>query len=133
MAILHERISAFHAQVDEAQRHANAQDSALREQRGRAQQAQHALQEGHFFAKTCTEKIADLQHNIRQIADALAQFEQNLTQLRHELWGGEDETAKQQLQVALQPRQATEQALGEARNVLENATVGLQKLEQERL
>ncbi|MFZ2301830.1 MAG: chromosome segregation protein SMC, partial [Gallionella sp.] len=133
MAILRERIDAFHAQVDEAQRHASHQDIALREQRSRAQQAQHALQEAHFFAKTCTEKIADLQHNTQQITDALAQFEQNLTQLRAELSGGEDETAKQQLQVALQTRQATEQALADARNILENATVGLQKLEQERL
>lgn len=133
MAILREQIGAFHAQVDEAQRHANHQDSALREQRGRAQQAQHALQEAHFFAKTCTEKIADLQHNIRQITDALVQFEQNLIQLRAELSGGEDETTQQQLQVALQTRQTTEQALGDARNVLESATVNLQKLEQERL
>ncbi|MDP1996174.1 MAG: chromosome segregation protein SMC, partial [Gallionella sp.] len=133
MAILREQIGAFHAQVDEAQRQANHQDIALREQRGRAQQAQHALQEAHFFAKTCTEKIADLQHNITQITDALAQFEQNLTQLRAELSGGEDETAQQQLQAALQTRQTTEQALGEARNVLESATVNLQKLEQERL
>ena len=133
MVILRERIGAFHAQVDEAQRQANHRDSALREQRARAQQAQHALQETRFFAKTCTEKIADLQHNISQIADALAQFEQNLIQLRAELAGGEDETAKQQLQVALQTRQASELALADARNVLENATVELQKLEQERL
>ncbi|MDO8465518.1 MAG: chromosome segregation protein SMC [Gallionella sp.] len=133
MAILREQIDTFHAQVDEAQRHANQQDIALREQRSRAQQAQHALQEAHFFAKTCTDKIADLQHNTQQITGALAQFEQSLTQLRAELSGGEDETAKQQLQVALQTRQATEQALADARNVLENATVGLQKLELERL
>jgi len=133
MAILREKIAAFHAQVDEAQRQANQQDIALREQRARAQQAQHALQEARFFAKTCTEKIADLQHNVTQIADALAQFEQNLVQLRAELSGGEDETAKQQLQTALQTRQAAEQALADARNVLENATVELQKLEQERL
>ncbi len=133
MAILRERIAAFHAQVDEAQRQANHRDIALREQRARAQQAQHALQEAHFFTKTCTEKIADLQHNIRQITDALAQFEQNLAQLRAELSGGEDETAKQHLQAALQVRQASEQTLAEARNALENATVNLQKFEQERL
>ena len=133
MAVLREQIAAFHAQVDEAQRHANAQDSALREQRGRAQQAQHALQEARFFAKTCTEKIADLQHNTQQITDALAQFGQNLTQLRADLSGSEDETAKQQLQAALLVRQACEQTLGEARNILESATVNLQKFEQERL
>jgi chromosome segregation protein len=133
MAILREQASAFHAQVDEAQRHANAQESALREQRGKAQQAQHALQEARYFAKTCTEKIADLQHNIRQITDALAQFEQNLAHLHAELSGSDDEAAKQQLQDALQVRQACEQGLAEARNILENATVNLQKFEQERL
>ncbi|HYR05064.1 MAG TPA: chromosome segregation protein SMC, partial [Gallionella sp.] len=133
MVILREQVATFHAQVDEVQRQANQQDNALREQRGRAQQAQHALQEARFFAKTCAEKIADLQHNIQQITDALAQFEQNLAQLRTELLGGEDETAKQQLQVALQTRQTSEQALAEARNTLENATVNLQKIEQERL
>ncbi|MBI5626451.1 MAG: chromosome segregation protein SMC, partial [Nitrosomonadales bacterium] len=133
MATLREQISAFHAQVDEAQRNANALDSALREQRGRAQQAQHALQEARFFAKTCSEKITDLQHNTQQIADALAQSEQNLIQLNADLSGSDDETAKQQLQDALQVRQACEQALGEARNILENATVNLHKFEQDRL
>ena len=133
MATQREQIAAFYAQVDEAQRHANAQDIALREQRSRAQHAQHALQEAHFFAKTCTEKISDLQHNVQQITDALAQFEQNLTQLRADLSVSEDDTARQQLQAALLVRQACEQALGEARNILENATVNLQKFEQERL
>jgi chromosome segregation protein len=133
MAILREQIAAFYAQVDEAQRNANAGDIALREQRSRAQQAQHALQEAHFFAKTCTEKIADLQHNVQQITDALAQFEQNLAQLREDLSVSEDDSAQQQLQAALLVRQACEQALGEARNILENATVTLQKQEQERM
>jgi chromosome segregation protein len=133
MAILREQNATFHTQVDEAQRHANAQDAALREQRGRAQQAQHALQEAHFFAKTCTEKITDLQHNIQQLSAALAQFEQNLIQLRADLSGSEDESSTQQLQAALQVRQTCEQALASARNILENATVDLQKFEQERL
>ena len=133
MTMLREQSAAFHAQVDEAQRHANAQDGALREQRSRAQQAQHAVQEARFFAKTCTEKITDLQHSTEQITAALAQFEQNLTQLRADLSGSEDETAKQQLQAALLLRLACEQALAEARNILESATVNLQKFEQERM
>jgi chromosome segregation protein len=74
-----------------------------------------------------------LQHNTQQITDALAQFEQNLIQLRADLSGSEDESAMQQLQAALLVRQACEQTLGEARNILENATVNLQKFEQERL
>lgn len=133
MLILREQIAEFYAQVDAAQRDANAQEIALREQRSRAQHAQHALQEARFFAKTCTEKIADLQHSVQQITEALAQFEQSLEQLRADLSVGEDDTARQQLQAALLVRQACEQALGEARNILENATVNLQKFEQERM
>jgi chromosome segregation protein len=133
MALLREQIFEFHGQVEDAQRQVNTQDLTLREQRSRAQQAQHALQEARFFAKTCVEKIADLQHNTEQIAESLAQFELNLGQLHEDLTGSDDETVAQQLQAALDGRQAYEQALAEARNILENATVELQKLEQERL
>ncbi len=133
MALLREQIFEFHSQVEEAQRQVNSADLALRDQRSRAQQAQHALQEARFFAKTCTEKIADLQHNTEQIAESLAQFELNLGQLHEDLTTSDDETLQQQLQAALDGRQAYEQALAEARNILENATVELQKLEQERL
>jgi chromosome segregation protein len=133
MALLREQIFEFHSQVEDAQRQVNTQDLTLRDQRSRAQQAQHTLQEARFFAKTCTEKIADLQHNTEQIAESLAQFELNLGQLHEDLTGSEDETVQQQLQAALDGRQAYEQALAEARNILENATVELQKLEQERL
>ncbi|HZW24478.1 MAG TPA: chromosome segregation protein SMC [Gallionella sp.] len=133
MALLREQIFEFHSQVEDAQRQVNSLDLTLRDQRSRAQQAQHALQEARFFAKTCVEKIADLQHNTEQIAESLAQFELNLGQLHEDLTGSDDETVQQQLQAALDGRQAYEQALAEARNILENATVELQKLEQERL
>ncbi len=133
MADLREKIAAFYAQVDESQRNANAQDIALREQRSRAQQAQHALQEAQFFAKTCTEKITDLQHNVEQITVALTQFEQNLEQLHVDLSVSDDGTDQEKLQAALLVRKACEDSLGDARNTLENATVNLQKLEQERL
>ena len=134
MAQLREQIAAFYTRVDEAQRLANSQDASLREQRARAQQAQHVLQEANFFAKTCTEKIADLQHNVEQITVALAQHEQNLAQLRIDLSACEDdETAQQGLQGALQARQTSEAALADARNILESAAANLQKFEQERL
>jgi chromosome segregation protein len=133
MAALREQSAAFYAQVEEAQRHVNTQDAALREQRSRTQQAQHALQEANFFAKTCAEKMSDLQHNAQQITDALAQFEQNLAQMNADLAASEDGQAQQQLQEVLIARQAAELSLAEARNTLENATVNLQKSEQERL
>ncbi|HEX5364955.1 MAG TPA: chromosome segregation protein SMC [Gallionella sp.] len=133
MALSREQIAAFYSQVEDAQRQVNALDISLREQRSRAQLAQHALQEARFFAKTCVEKIADLQHNTEQIAESLAQFELNLGQLHEDMTGNEDEVVLEQLQAALDSRQGFEQALAQSRNILENATVELQKLEHDRL
>jgi chromosome segregation protein len=133
MAELREHHAALFAQIDEAQRHANTQDMALREQRGRAQHAQHALQEARFFDQTCKEKIADLQHGIAQAAATLSQLQMNLLGLDEELSGSSDEEAQSQLQQALQVRQVTELALAGARNALEHAAVNLQKLEQARM
>ncbi|HEX5337267.1 MAG TPA: chromosome segregation protein SMC [Gallionella sp.] len=133
MATLRDQITAFYAEVDEAQRQANHQENALRDQRARAQHAQHALQEARFFAKTCTEKIADLQRGAEQAAATLSQLELNITSLSEELCVNADEEAQQQLQHALEARQVAEAALAEARNIMESATANLQKLEQERL
>ena len=133
IAQLREHNTAFFTQIDEAQRQANHQDMALREQRGRVQHAQHQLQEARFFEQTCKEKIADLQHNIEQAAATLSQLEFNLTGLDEELNTSSDEEVQSQLQQALQVRQVTEAALGEARNALEHAAVSLQTLEQARM
>jgi chromosome segregation protein len=133
MAELREHNAAFFAQIDEAQRQANTHDMALREQRSRAQHAQHALQEARFFDKTCKEKIADLQHNIEQAAATLSQLQMNLIGLDEELNSSADEDVQSQLQLALQVRNVTELSLADARNALEHATVSLQKLEQARM
>ena len=133
IADLREHGAVFFVKIDEAQRHANTQDMALREQRGRAQHAQHALQEARFFDQTCKEKIADLQQGIAQAAATLSQLQMNLTGLDEELSSSADEDVQSQLQQALQVRQATELALAGARNALEHAAVSLQKLEQARM
>jgi len=133
MEIMREKISAQQADAEQVRQQSAAQESRLREQRERSQKAQHELQEARFFAKTCTEKIADLEHNLKQIGLTLAQLEQTLAQSRNELAHMEEGSSKQQLQEALQQRQVREQALAEARNVLEHATLNLNKLEQDRL
>ncbi len=133
MAELRERNAAFFSQIDEAQRHANTRDMALREQRSRVQHAQHALQEARYFNQTCKDKIADLQRGIEQAAVTLSQLEFNLIGLDEELNSSADVDVQAQLQQALQARQVTEAALAEARNALEHATVMLQRLEQARM
>ncbi|MBI5436000.1 MAG: chromosome segregation protein SMC [Nitrosomonadales bacterium] len=133
MEIMREKISVQQAEAEQVRQQSMVQDGRLREQRERSQKAQHELQEACFFAKTCTEKIADLEHNLKQIGLTLAQLEQTLAQSRDELARIEEGSSKQQLQEALQQRQVREQALAEARNALEHATLNLNKLEQERM
>ncbi len=133
MEIMREKISAQQAEAEGVRQQSVMQDGRLREQRERTQKAQHELQEARFFAKTCAEKIADLEHNLKQTGLTLAQLEQTLAQNRDELAHIEDGSSKQQLQEALEQRQVREQALAEARNALEHATLNLNKLEQDRL
>jgi chromosome segregation protein len=133
MEVMRDQIAAHQAEAEQVRHQSVMQDTRLREQRERAQKAQHELQEARFFAKTCAEKIADLEQNLKQAGETLAQLEQALAQNREDLGKIEDGSSQQQLQQALDLRQAREQALAEARNALEHAAVSLNKLEQERM
>ena len=131
--ILREDMATHQEQAEQARQLSFEQDAKLREQRERSQKAQHELQEARFFAKTCVDKIGDLDHNIKHSVTTLTQLEVALAHTRHELANMGDDVNQQQLQAALQQRQVHEQALAEARNVLEHATLNLNKLEQERM
>jgi chromosome segregation protein len=133
MEIMRDNIASQAAEAEQARQQAVAAEARLREQRERAHKAQHELQEARFFSKTCAEKIADLEHNLKQTGDTLAQLENNLASNREELGKLEDASIQEQLQQALEQRQGREQALADARNALEHATVSLNKLEQERM
>ncbi|MFA5825662.1 MAG: chromosome segregation protein SMC [Gallionellaceae bacterium] len=131
--ILREDMATHQEEAEQARQLSFEQDAKLREQRERSQKAQHELQEARFFAKTCIDKIGDLDHNIKHSVTTLTQLEVALAHTRHELANMGDDVNQQQLQAALQQRQLHEQALAEARNVLEHATLNLNKLEQERM
>jgi len=133
MEILREKISEHQARAEQVHHQATVQESGLREQRERSQKAQHELQEARFYAKTCADKIGDLEHNLKQTAQSLAQLEQTQAHSRADLSQMEDGSTQQQLRVALEQRVGREQALAEARNAMEFATVNLNKLEQERM
>ncbi len=133
MEIQREQLAAQQDAGEEARQKSSAQESLLREQRERSQRAQHELQEARFFAKTCAEKIADLEQNVQHNTLTLAQLEEALTHSRNEQANLSDGDAQQQLQGALQQRQVHEQVLAEARNTLEHATLNLNRMEQERM
>ncbi len=133
MEIIREKINEHQSDAERVRHETTVQDGQLREQRERSQKAQHELQEARFFAKTCSEKIADLEHNLKQIGLTLGQLEQTLAHSRDELLQMEDDSSQQQLRQALELRVVREQVLAEARNAMEFATVNLNKLEQERM
>jgi chromosome segregation protein len=133
MEMLRENMGLQQAQVEQVRQQSLEHESGLRQQREQVQKAQHDLQEARFFAKTCAEKIADLERNLQHGNVTLAQLEETLAHAREELAGLSDSIAQEQLQESLQQRQQREQALAEARNVLEHATLTLNKLEQERM
>ena len=133
MEILRENMEAQQARVEQSRQQSLDQESALRQQREHMQKAQHDLQEARFFAKTCAEKISDLARNLQHGNVSLSQLEESLLNARTELAQISDSDAQQQLQETLQQKQLREQALAEARNVLEHATLTLNKLEQERM
>ena len=131
--VLRENMVSHQEEIEQARQHSFVQDAQLREQRERSQKSQHELQEARFFAKTCADKIGDLDHNIKHSVSTLTQLELALVHTRHELANMSDSANQQQLQEALELRQVREQALAEARNLLEHATLNLNKLEQERM
>jgi chromosome segregation protein len=131
--ILREDMATHQEEAELARQNSYTQDAQLREQRERSQKSQHELQEARFFAKTCVDKIGDLDHNIKHNTTTLTQQEEALTHSRNELANMNADVNQQQLQTALDLRQVREQALAEARNTLEHATLNLNKLEQERM
>jgi chromosome segregation protein len=133
MAEQRERLELKQIECEQAREQASAQDSALREVRERAQHAQRELQEANFFAKTCAEKLVDLGSNIEQNTATLQEQESALLVSQQELANLTDGDAQVQLQGVLEQRQVQEQALAEARNTLEHATLNLNQLEQSRL
>ncbi len=133
MEILGESLEAQQIQVEQLRQQSIEQESSLRLHRERVQKAQHELQEARFFAKTCAEKIIDLERNLQHGNVTLAQLDETLLHARTELAQLSDSNAQQQLQASLQQKQQREQALAEARNVLEHASLTLNKLEQERM
>ena len=131
--ILREKIAERQSQVEQTRQQAAQLEASLREQRERVQKSQHELQEAYFFSKTCTEKITDLGRNQELTSVNLAQLEETFKTAQSELAQISDNNVQQQLQETLQQRQQREQALAEARNVLEHATKTLNTLEQSRM
>ena len=128
-----ESMATAQIEVERALQLLTGLEKTVRDQRERSQKAHHELQEARFFAKTCADKIADLTHNVNQNTTTFHEMEVALAHSRDEQMRLTDTDIQLQLQQVLQQRKTHEAVLALARNDLENATLALNQLDQNRL
>jgi len=133
MSATREAMTVAQLEVERTLQRVNAVEKIVREQREHSQKSHQTLQEAGFFAKTCADKITDLTQNVAQNTTTLLELETALAYSRDEQLRLTDAEIQAQLQHVLGQRKAHEHALVLARNELENATSGLNQLDQNRL
>ncbi|MFO0255971.1 MAG: chromosome segregation protein SMC [Betaproteobacteria bacterium] len=106
---------------------------ALDAQREAAQQADRALQEAVFQAKSSAAKIDEVQRSINTATELAERLVQSLAAEQESLSRLDESPWQSQLQIALSLRGTKEEALAAARDALEATETQLKAVEQERL
>ncbi len=110
-----------------------AAQHALDAQREAAQQADRALQEAVFQAKSSSAKIDEAQRSINTATELAERLVQSLATEQEALSRLDESPWQSQLQIALSLRGTKEEALAAARDALEATETQLKAVEQERL
>jgi len=133
LARLSDEAGGYAAELETALDLFRQAQSALETQRITVQQADRELQEAVFHAKTSLGKIGEIERamaaageTLERVQQALAAEEEALSRLDESPW-------QSQLQIALSLRGTKEQALAQARDVLEATEAQLKAVEQERM
>ena len=126
-------IAELEEQVLDADRQRLDAETRLNEQRTKLNQVQQAVQEAQFTEKYNINRINEINNSIKVIDEQIGALQQNLHSLHSELSSFDENPVQEQLQKALQARQAKEKALTDARNALEEVARSLQQTEEERL
>ena len=120
------RLAGARAAPDQAGR-------ALEARRSGAQGAARRLQEAIFHHRALEQRIGDAESQIRSLSDKAARLEESTQALRAELAELDEAPVQAQLDQALSRRVAREQALGAARETLDEAERRLKESEQQRM
>jgi chromosome segregation protein len=107
-------------------------DAVLGMQREASQRAQNEHQEAMFSLRTAEIKIAEVEHAIQSISEALADIRETIAAQEREVGSYEEAPLLEQLQQALAVRAQRELALAQARDALEGQETRLKEVEQER-
>ncbi len=130
---LGEQASGYSGELEEAQAQFREAQDLLDRQRETLQRADRELQEAQFQGKTSAAKVEEVGRaiaasgeSIERLRQALAAEQESLSRLDESPW-------QSQLQISLSLRGTKEQALAEARDVLEATEAQLKEVEQERM
>jgi chromosome segregation protein len=126
-------IDALYESFEDVRRSHDDAARAQEAQRQAIQRAELAAREAEFAARECDAKIGEIERGIGGLAEQLATAAERAEQARLELATLEDESLREQLQVALAQRGEREQVLADARNLHEDLGQRLRLSEEERL
>ena len=119
--------------IEEGHRALAEADSALRTRRSESQEIERNHQEAVFNAKTISQKINDINSLLEQISQLQSRLATERERLAAEVAETDEGPLQEQLQVALSSQREREQALAEARDLMEAAEAALREIEQARL
>ncbi|HUN70575.1 MAG TPA: chromosome segregation protein SMC [Burkholderiales bacterium] len=110
-----------------------AAESALAEQRVRAQQAEREAQDAVFGEREVTAKISEIDNSVRMIDQQIERADEEVGRLTAELAVDPVPAVRAALAAAAESRMGCEKTLASARDTVEAAAGALRALEEERL
>ncbi len=130
---LGEQASGYAGELETAQAQFREAQELLDRQRETLQRADRELQEAQFQGKTSAAKVEEVGRAIAASGEAIERLRQALATEQESLSRLDESSWQSQLQISLSLRGTKEQALAEARDVLEATEAQLKEIEQERM
>jgi chromosome segregation protein len=126
-------VSTLASQVERSAEDYRDAERALNAQREALERARQMHQEALYSQKTIVNKINDIENSIQRLSSSISATESSISEAEHDLSGFDEAPWQTQLQSMLDTRVTREQALAQARDVLEGMETQLRTVEQERL
>jgi len=130
---LGEQASGFAGELEAAQEQFGEAQALLDRQRESLQRADRELQEAQFQGKTSAAKVEEVGRAMAVSGESIGRLQQALAAEQEALSRLDESPWQSQLQISLSLRVSKEQALAEARDVLEATEAQLKEVEQERM
>ncbi len=130
---LDEAMRAARAQLDQVREAYVAAETALAEQRLRAQRTEREAQDAVFAERESTSKIAEIDSSVKLIDQQITRGDEEVAKLTAELAVDPIPAVREALDAAVEARLACEATLAGARDAVESAAGALRALEEERL